>query len=149
MVASFAFDFWIPIPLFFFWTSDLGVSSAVCLVLMNFRTLFRSLFTLIVKLLSIIHHDFAAQGMHRLKHTVIAYSRPTTFEVSDLGVGHLCSKNNNYCCSCGLSGFRPTEAILTDLTLKALGFFLQVQHWGGCCHNDVITKNNGKWGILH
>ena len=41
--------------------------------------------------------------------------KPTTFEFSDLGVGQLCSKNNNQICSCGLSSFRPTEAILTHL----------------------------------
>ena len=30
-----------------------------------------------------------------------------------LGLNLLCSKNNNQCCSCCLSSFRPTEVILT------------------------------------
>ena len=45
------------------------------------------------------------------RHSQIGTGRPTTFEFSDLGL--LCSKNNNQCCSSGLSSFRPTEVILT------------------------------------
>ena len=53
---------------------------------------------------------------HKHSHSLyIGTSTPTTFEFSDLGVGQLCFKNNNQCCSCSLLSFRPTMAILTHL----------------------------------
>ena len=67
-----------------------------------------------------LHHSESegleeTQAEAKTQSLPIGTGRPTTFEYLGLGVGQLCSKNNNQCCSCGLSNFRPTEAILTHL----------------------------------
>ena len=66
-------------------------------------------------------YHFKSEGLEEVQAEAqtqsepIGTGRPTTFEFSDLGVSQLCSENNNQCCSCDLSYFRPKEAILETI----------------------------------